>query len=301
MKMAFLIALTLMVSLPPTALQSNGQSADSRWPRRVLITNDNGVDDPKMIQLARAFSKVAETYVAAPLENRSGTTHSTTGRRRFEVERRAMGEGIVAYGVDGTPAEAVVFGLQGLLRDKPPDLVISGVNGGENAGMEWLFSGTIGAARMATVLGVPGIAVSGLSRLHWESYPIVMQWVVHLAQSKIARELNPGDYLTVSIPRVRHTEIKGIDIVGRPFIVLGVQAETFVGQDPAPKREIWEFERHEYKGAVPEDSDLASYRANRIVIVPMRADENDHARVQQIRRRLSEVPSWPSATGSEKE
>ena len=78
----------------------------------------------------------------------------------LEVERREIGEGIEAFAVDGTPGDCVALALTGLMTD-PPDLVISGINGGANVGAEWLFSGTIGAARVAS-LGVPAVAVSGL-------------------------------------------------------------------------------------------------------------------------------------------
>lgn len=288
-------AFVLLISQAAMA-QATGQD----WPKRVLITNDNGIADTKMIQLAQAFAKVAETYVAAPLQDRSGTSHSVTQKRKFDVERRELGEGIVAYGIDGTPAECILFGLQGLLRDKQPDLVISGVNGGENAGMEWLFSGTIGAARMATVLGVPAIAVSGLSSQHPQNYPVVMQWVVELARSKIVRELKPSQYLAVSIPRVKFSEIKGVDVTSRPFIAMGVQAKTFNSQNTSPKRETWEFENYAYRGSIPADSDLASYKANRIAIVLMRADENDYENIGEFKKRLSEIPGWPSGSSSEK-
>lgn len=284
------LILLLLTTVPALA---QPPATASVWPKRVLITNDNGIADAKMIQLARAFAKVAETYVAAPLEDRSSTTHSVTMKRKFEVERRDLGEGIVAYGVDGTPAESVLFGLQGLLRDKPPDLVISGVNGGENTGMEWLFSGTIGAARMATALGVPAIAVSGLSARHFQNYPVVMQWVVELTRSKLVRELKPGQYLTVSFPRVPFAEIKGVDVVARAFIPMGVQAKPFESQNS--KRETWEFEHYTGKGAVPAESDLASYSKNRIVIVVMRADENDYDGIQTFRKRAAELPAWPPA------
>ena len=61
------------------------QESSVSWPKRVLITNDNGVDDIDIIELARAFAKVAETYVVAPMEDRSGTTHYMTAMKRGMV------------------------------------------------------------------------------------------------------------------------------------------------------------------------------------------------------------------------
>src|SRR5215207_5909657 len=98
---AFLTTIIGLLNLSVIALAQNNP-----YPKRVLITNDNGIDDPKMHALARAFAKVSETYVSASLQDRTGTTHYVSQNRKYEVERRFLGEGIIAYGVDGTPAEA---------------------------------------------------------------------------------------------------------------------------------------------------------------------------------------------------
>ena len=91
------------------------------WPKRVLVTNDNGIDDIKIIELARAFAKIAETYVVAPMENRSGSTHflTVTNRGLIKVERRDLGEGIHAFAVDGYPADCVLLAYAGIMREKP--------------------------------------------------------------------------------------------------------------------------------------------------------------------------------------
>ena len=108
--------------------------ADSEysWPKRVLITNDDGINDSNMLALARAFSQVCETYVIAPQEDKSGTTHLVSAFRThfLSVESYDLGSGIRGYGVDGYPGDCVLLALQGILLDNPPDLVIAGINGG---------------------------------------------------------------------------------------------------------------------------------------------------------------------------
>lgn len=270
------------------------QTASNYWFKRVMITNDNGIDDYKTKELAKAFAKVTETYVSASLEDKSGVSHSVTLKRKYKVEKRNLGEGITAYGVDGTPAESVIFGLQGLLRDKQPDLVISGVNGGENAGMEWLFSGTIGAARMSTVMGVPAIAVSGLSSKHPQNFSLVVNWVIDFANSKLARELKPGQYVTVSFPRVPFNEIKGVEVAHRAFIPMGIKGKNFEEPKDSDKGE-WEFESYTYKEKLPAGSDHALYLENKIVIVVMQADENDYKGIEEFKTRISEIPKFDSS------
>lgn len=129
---------------------SSGEAKEisAPWPRRVLITNDDGINDIKIIEFAKAFATIAETFIVAPLQDESGSSHymSVIAKRTLEVEPRSLGEGIHAYGVDGYPGDCVIFALFVLMKDKPPDLVISGINGGPNLGADWIASGTIGAA-----------------------------------------------------------------------------------------------------------------------------------------------------------
>ena len=194
------------------------QGMGDTWPNRVLITNDDGIDREEIIQLAQAFSEVAETYVVAPLEERSGSsTHLNLGGP-LRVELRELGKGIHAWGVHGFPADCVLLGVLGLMRDAPPDLVISGINTGPNTSDTWVASGTVGAARTAASLGVPAIAVSGVDIKIPGSLETAVNWVVRLAQSAIVRDLRPPQYLTVSLPRIPPKEIKGIrqvDVVAR--------------------------------------------------------------------------------------
>ena len=137
---------------------------DNAWPQRVLVTNDNGIEDVATQALARGFARIADVVLVAASEDRSGTSNLMTFTRtgRFVVERRDIGEGVQAWALDGYPADCVVFAAAGPMADAPPDLVVSGINGGANMSDEWFGSGTIGAARTAAFLGIPAIAVSGV-------------------------------------------------------------------------------------------------------------------------------------------
>lgn len=270
------------------------KAPQSRWPRRVLITNDNGIRDLKIVELARAFARVAETYVAAPREDRSGTTHflSVTRTKRLEVERATLGQGIIAYAVNGYPADCVVFGIMGLMRDNPPDLVISGINGGPNLSVDWIGSGTVGAARIATILGVPALAISGLNDDYPESVTAATEWVVALARSNIVRQMKPGQYLTVSIPRVKPSDITGIEIARRQSNVIKVSTKKSSEGAAGSGREIWSFGEPSIEGPHSADSDIAVYQSNRIAVVPMRADEHDYQWLSDLKSRMGELPAW---------
>lgn len=289
--LAFL--LTALTLLTGTVAGAEAQPGDGAWPRRVLLTNDNGIEDPKLHALARAFSGVAETWVAAADQDRSGTTNLIGSFRtgRIDVQRRELGEGIEAYAVDGYPADCVLFALAGPLRDRLPDLVVSGINGGENLGDDWFGSGTIGAARAAAYFGIPAIAVSGLDDSDPDAVATAVDWVVRLAASEIARSLRPPQYLTVSLPRAHPSKITGVELVERARGLLTGRARR-VGEDPGGN-ETWAFELTSTPEAAPPATDVAAVLArSAIAIVPMRVDELDVEALEELRSRREALPDW---------
>lgn len=264
------------------------------WPRRVLITNDDGIDSPGILELARAFSTVAEVYVIAPHQNKSGSTHYMTATRLggLKVEKRELGEGIQAYAVDGFPADCVLIALGGIMQGNLPDVVISGINDGPNLGEAWIGSGTIGAARIASYGGFPAIAVSGVDSEIPGALKAASQWMVSLAQSPLVRGLDKYQFLTVDIPNIPPSEIKGVRVVQRAElhkIPIFQKAENSEGEG----HHIWRMtQRKEIEGALPADSDIALYEAGYIVIVPMKADEHDYVMLEKMKQNLSHLPPW---------
>ena len=272
-----------------------GENRGECWPRRVLITNDNGIGDVKIVELARAFSKIAETYVVAPLEDRSGSTHYLTATQKGSliIERRHIGEGIQAYAVDGFPADCVVLALTGIMKDNPPDLVISGINGGPNLGKDWLFSGTVGAARVASFAGFPAIAISGLDDDMADAVNAANHWVVRLAQSPLVRELNSHQYLTVSIPRMQPDEIKGVRVAKRARLLERPVFAKASDDELEGGEERWNIvgtEKLDY--SLPSDSDVALYNEGYIVIVPMVCDEHDYQLLSRLKKDKEALPDW---------
>lgn len=268
------------------------------WPATVLITNDDGIDDPGLRALVEAFAPRVKTYVVAPMENKSGSTNYmlALSARSLEVERRDLMDGVVAYAVDGYPADAVALAIGGLL-DEPPDLVVSGVNGGPNLQGDWSLSGTVGAPRMAAVLGVPGIAVSGYSPDHMETLAAAAAWVVELAHSSLVRELEPGGYLTVSVPRVALSEIQGVSVVSRAPRSWTLDFSAAEEAASQPGRQLWRLQFTPHETTPEEGTDVHAYRANRIAVVPMRVDENDRGTLEQLLRSGARLPAWPVSQG----
>ena len=167
---------------------------------RILISNDDGYLAPGIIALAEALSSVADIVVVAPDSNRSGASNSLTLDRPLSVQQASNG----FYFVNGTPTDCVHIALTGLLAEKP-DLVVSGINNGQNMGDDTLYSGTVAAATEAYLFGIPAIAFSQVEH-GWEH----VDAAARLARDFVLRrrELLPAPYLlNVNIPHRPYDEL----------------------------------------------------------------------------------------------
>jgi 5'/3'-nucleotidase SurE len=262
---------------------------------RVLLTNDNGIDDPKLIALARAFAPRAETWVVAPADDQSGSGAFVKLPRTgaVAVERRDLGDGIEAFAVDGHPGDCVLVALLALLRESPPTLVVSGINGGPNLGAGWMFSGTIGAARVAALAGLPAVAVSGLDDDVPGAVDAAVEWVVRFTEHRAVRELEPGQYLTVTLPPGGPTEVQGVRVADRAPLHEG--PDLTYDEASGVCRITGTLER---EVALSEIADERLHAEGAIVVVPMRAGEVDGARLLEWLRRDPGFPGWrPSGPG----
>ncbi|MEL7234865.1 MAG: 5'/3'-nucleotidase SurE, partial [Chloroflexota bacterium] len=127
----------------------------------IILTNDDGVDAPGILALARALRPLADhLHVIAPAENQSMSGHKITLFQDIRVETDRMIDGdIPAVAVHGSPADCIALASHGLV-DWPPRLVVSGINRGANMGQDVVYSGTVSAAMEASIQGVPAVAVS---------------------------------------------------------------------------------------------------------------------------------------------
>lgn len=282
------LTLLLMFTGPSRAVAQDGA-----WPRRVLLTNDNGIDDVATRALARAFARIADVVLVASTEDRSGTSNLMSFPRtgRFVVERRDVGEGVRAWALDGYPADCVVFALAGPMADAPPDLVVSGINGGANLADDWFGSGTIGAARTAAFLGVPAMAVSGVDRSDPDAITAVVEWVLRLARSEVVQQLRAPDYLTVSLPAVPPAQISGIEVVPRARGSRSAVARPDRTVSADAGKEVWTIEVT--PGSAPDSaSDTAAVGRGHIAVVPMRVGDANSEQLAWLRSHAAQLPAW---------
>ncbi|GFO64474.1 5'/3'-nucleotidase SurE [Geomonas paludis] len=169
---------------------------------KILLTNDDGVHSPGLAALIKRVSQVAEVVVVAPDREQSAVSHALTLHHPLRAARIADN----VYAVEGTPTDCVNLGIHSLLSFRP-DLVISGVNRGANLGDDVTYSGTVAAALEATLMGIPAIAVSLVTRSAGENFDSAAAFAAQLALSVQRRGLPRDTYLNVNVPDLPAAEL----------------------------------------------------------------------------------------------
>lgn len=234
---------------------------------RVLISNDDGIQSPGIKLLARAMRRVAgEVWVAAPEYEQSAASHSLTTRRPLRIRR----SGPRTYAVDGTPTDAVLLAVKKIMKDCPPDIMLSGVNRGGNLGEDVTYSGTVAAAIEATLLGVPAIAFSqetGASRkAKWRT---AEHYVVDVVRRLVAIRWPRSVLMNVNFPDVTAREVTGIEATRGGRRKVGTMLTE--GTDPRGDRYYWMAGWRE-SGEFEPGTDLEAVQRGAISVTPLCID-----------------------------
>ncbi len=248
--------------------------------KRILITNDDGIDSPGLKALEESLAPLGEVTVVAPEHEMSATSQALSVRTPLRV--RALDDR--HFAVLGTPADAVILALHRLLA-APPHLVLSGINPGGNLGENVVYSGTVAGAMEATLHGVPAIAVSLASRKSTD-FRAAAAFTARLAAQVLERGLPPGVMLNVNVPR---GEARGARLTRQSRKVS--QNVIHEKKDPRGRPYFWHDERVSYENIEP-DSDYAAILAHEISITPLQADRTDYAS-------LNHLSEWLAALGVE--
>lgn len=259
---------------------------------RILVTNDDGIGAPGLAVLERIAAEVAgpdgEVWVVAPAFEQSGVGHcinytkptmlSQLGPRRFAAE--------------GSPADCVLAGVHHILPERP-DLVLSGVNRGNNAAENVLYSGTIGAAIEAALQDLPAIALSqfyGPANLSTDD-PFEAAAVHGVATVKAILKAGfdtGAEYpllYNVNFPPVPAADVQGMKAAPqgrRPGVHFGTASFT----SPSGRNYLWIKGGNQHKAA-PKGTDAALNLEGWISVTPMRVDLTDHSALETLERALS--------------
>jgi 5'-nucleotidase len=245
-----------------------------RLTMRILVTNDDGIHAEGLdvcAEIARALAD--DLWVIAPESDQSGVSHSLTLndplRLRQIAERR--------FAVKGTPTDCVIMGSRHLIKDQLPDLVLSGVNRGRNAGEDVIYSGTVAGAVEGTILGIPSVALSQAYKSrsgqapHWDT---AVKFGPDIIRRVLAAGIPRDVLVNINFPDCPPAEVRGVSV-------------TSQGRNRQDRLQI--EARHDgrgnpyywiaYVGArgrpPPDGSDISALTENRIAVTPLRLDMTD--------------------------
>lgn len=241
---------------------------------KILVSNDDGYLAPGLIALAEALAPIADITVVAPDSNRSGSSNSLTLDRPLSVFRAANG----FYFVNGTPSDCVHVALTGVVPERP-DLVVSGINQGQNMGDDTLYSGTVAAATEGYLFGIPSIAFSQVEK----------GWKELDAAARIAREIVLRRFDALQKPYLLNVNIPNL-----PYEKLGKIVPTRLGkrheseaviraQDPHGREIFWIGPAGAARDA-GEGTDFHATAAGHVSITPLQIDLTHVAQLDALAR-----------------
>lgn len=167
----------------------------------LLVTNDDGVTAPGILALATAMQTIGNVTVSAPARNQSASGHKKTLYTDIPIHETTLANGIPALAIDGSPADCIALSAMGLQK-WPPDIIVSGINRGENMGQDITYSGTVTAALEGTINGVQSLAISlanhGANDV--EDYAEAARLAVIVVQHMLRNPLPPLTILNLNVP-----------------------------------------------------------------------------------------------------
>ncbi|WP_201982292.1 5'/3'-nucleotidase SurE [Hymenobacter rubidus] len=240
----------------------------------ILVSNDDGITAPGIRHLVEAVQALgAEVVVVAPDSPQSGMGHAITiGHALRLTENPVFGPDVKAYECSGTPADCVKIAKHYVLKDRTPDLVVSGINHGSNASVNVLYSGTMSAAIEAAIEGLPAVGFSLCEYGPKADFSHVGPWVTQVCRLALEQGVPVGTALNVNIPKNSATPIAGLrlarqarakwqeefdrrlDPYQRPYYWL---VGSFVNLDAGTDTDEWAL-AHNYVSVVPCQFDLTA-------------------------------------------
>lgn len=237
---------------------------------RILLTNDDGIEAPGLDVLQQIASELSDdVWVVAPETDQSGAAHSLTLHEPLRL--RKLSER--TYAVKGTPTDCVIMAVRHILADHKPDLVLSGVNRGQNVADDVTYSGTIAGAIEATLLEIPAIALSLATRMQSEDS---IRWETPMAHgAPLLRKLLAAGWpkdvlLNVNFPDRAPDSVEGTDVTAQGKRDQGLL--TIVDRMDTRGNPYYWFGFERKRSNPREGTDLWAIYNGRISVTPLHLD-----------------------------
>ncbi len=247
----------------------------------ILVSNDDGITSKGIRILVSIMKKLGEVVVVAPDSPQSGMGHAITIGETLRLSGEDIFDDVKAFKSSGTPADCVKLAKHHVLKDRTPDLVVSGINHGSNTSISVLYSGTMSAAIEGALEGLPSIGFSLCDYSADAEFSHVEEWVEKIAKQVLENGISKGVALNVNFPPKRNESIKGLKICRQADAKW--QEEFDERMDPNGRKYYWmagNFVNFD-KG---EDNDEWAIANNYVSIVPCQYDLTAHHAISQINK-----------------
>jgi 5'-nucleotidase len=244
-------------------------------PMRILISNDDGINSEGLRTLAEVLRALGEVFIVAPDRDQSAASHALSLYRPLRMEEISQN----IYSVDGTPTDCVNLAVNGILKDKKPDLVVSGINKGENLGDDITYSGTVSAAIEGTLLGISSIAVSVVNK-NGLRFDTASYYALLIAKYVLRRGLPKGTFINLNIPSLPKEEIRGIKVTRQGKRVYGEPIVENV--DPRGRKYYW-IGGNELGFLDIENSDIIAVNQGYVSVTPIKLDLTDYDFLERLK------------------
>lgn len=246
----------------------------------ILVSNDDGITSKGIKKLVELMATLGDVLVVAPDGPQSGMGHAITVGDTLRLRKNVLfGETIDAYECSGTPADCVKLAKHYVLKDRKPDLVVSGINHGSNTSISVLYSGTMSAAIEAAIEDTPAIGFSLCDYDPQADMSHVDEYILKIAKEALTKGIPRGIALNVNFPAKQKANIKGIKVCRQ---AKARWEEDFdVRVDPHGQKYFWmvgNFVNHD-KG---EDNDEWAIANNFVSVVPCQFDMTGHHAISLI-------------------
>lgn len=259
-----------------------------------LLTNDDGIMAPGILELFKSLQDIGQITIAAPSSEKSSSGLAITTIHPLMFKKIPWDKNIAAWSISGTPADCVKLALSVIL-DKPPDLILSGINRGSNSGRNVLYSGTVGCVIEGALRHVPGIAFSS-ENFQTPRYSDYSSYIQKIVNHFMVHPLPEGTFINVTFPSNFEGEPKGIKMAtqgkglwaenpdkrthpeGHPYCWLGGQWKHFKEED---------------------NSDVELLKQGYVTIVPMHIPDMTHKELYNYHSKILEKdPTFSKSSSS---
>ncbi len=242
---------------------------------RVLLVNDDGYQSEGLKAIReRLLEEGYDVITVTPDRNMSGSSHSLTFTRPLKIEKL---EENFYYIVDGTPADCVHLGYHVILEGKAPDILVAGINTGPNLGNDIFYSGTVGAAREGTMLGIPSVAFSPASSKNPDFYGM-SKIAVKIVRQVLHKGLPDKVFLNVTFPNIPVEKIRGFLLTRQGRSAYREEIKKYI----SPSKEVyyWIGGEEALGEECEKGTDYTAVKEGFVSITPIKLDLTDYRGIE---------------------